>query len=441
VGAYPPGLVGALAEYIYSSAVRPVHETAIAAAIGLVAGVAGRAFNISGTGLNQYLLVVARTGTGKEDGPKGIERLLDAVRANVPVVDDFIGPGAFASGQALIRILDARPCFVSMLGEFGLTLQALNDPRAPAAVVMLKRVLLDLYAKSGWKNVLRSTAYSDAEKNTKTIHAPNVSIVGDTTPETLYDNISAGDIADGLLPRFHVIEYSGTRPERNRNSARPPEPALVASLTELIVQALTMQNNRQCVEVPMDPNALLVLDQFDRECDNHMRTSHSTGETQLWNRAHLKALKLAGLLAVGCNPRNPVVTFDVAQWAIAFTRSGTEAILRRFDEGDVGNGDAKQASELRRLVREFMGLSAKELATYRVKPELQKAGVVPYGYLVTRATRLSSFYRDRRGASGALRTALEVALQSEQLSQVPGGEAVTKFGTRQALYFAGAGWR
>src|SRR5690606_9115654 len=165
---YPPGLVGEVAAYIYSSSVRPTHEVATLYAIAFLAGVVGRSYNISGTGLNQYLLLVATTGTGKEDGAKGIERIMASVRPNVAMVDQYIGPGAFASGQALIRVLDERPCFLSMLGEFGLTLQALNDPRAPAAVIMLKRVLLDLYSKSGWNNVLRSTAYSDSEKNTKT---------------------------------------------------------------------------------------------------------------------------------------------------------------------------------------------------------------------------------------------------------------------------------
>lgn len=440
VGLYPPGLVGELARYFYSSADRPVHEVALLAALGLVAGVTGRAYNISNTGLNQYLLLVATTGTGKEDGPKGIDRMLATVRANVPVIDEFIGPGAFASGQALIRILDQRPCFLSVLGEFGLTLQALNDPRAPAAVVMLKRVLLDLYSKSGWRSVLRSTAYSDQEKNTKTVQAPNVSILGDTTPETFYDGISSADIADGLIPRFQIVEYTGPRPARNRNAGHPPSAELAQQFTELAVHALTMQNNRTCANVQIATDALMLLDQFDAECDAHMNRTHSAGEKQLWNRAHLKSLKLAGLLAVGMSPHNPVVTHELAHWAIEFTRNGTEAILRRFDEGDVGNGDAKQASELRRLVREYMNLSPSELKNYKVKPELQKAGVIPYAYLVTRTARLAAFYKDRRGAAGSLRAVLEVAVQTEQLSQVPTAEAATKFQTRQALYYPAGGW-
>src|SRR5690606_21901645 len=143
----------------------------ISAAIALVAGIIGRSYNISGTGLNQYIILLAKTGAGKEGAATGIENLVSAVRPIVPMVDRFIGPSAFASGQALIKVLDEQPCFVSILGEFGLTLQQLCDPRANSAQVMLRKVLLDLYNKSGWNKVLRSSVYSDTSKNTKLIRS------------------------------------------------------------------------------------------------------------------------------------------------------------------------------------------------------------------------------------------------------------------------------
>lgn len=436
----PPGLVGEIAQYIYASAVRPNQEVALLYAIGLLAGIVGRAYNISSTGLNVYLLFVGKTGVGKEDGPKGVERIMAGVRTSVPAADDIIGPGAFASGQALIRVLDGRPCFVSLLGEFGLTLQALNDPRAPAAVVMLRKVLLDLYSKSGWQNVLRSTAYSDSDKNTKTIHAPAVSFIGDTSPEVFFDNLSMTDIADGLIPRLHIIETTAQRPKRNRQAGHLPSPALVNKVADLVAMAITMASNNSNAAVQVAPDALALLDAFDDECDNHMRGSHTAGQAQLWNRAHLKALKLAGLLSVGCNPSAPGVTAEVAAWAINFTRAGTEAVLGRFERGDVGTGDAKQLSDLRKLVGDYFGYDAATLKKYKVKPEMQKAGVVPYGYLVTRCTQMAAFYKDRRGSAGALRNALEVLVNSEVLAQVPGPQALTKFGTRAAVYYRGERW-
>lgn len=437
----PPGLVGEVAQYIYSSSVRPVREVALCAAIGLVAGIIGRCYNISGTGLNQYILFVARTGTGKEEGPKGVERLMAAVRPRVPMIDEFLGPGSFASGQGLIRCLDAKPSFVSMLGEMGLTLQMLNDPRAPSSSVMLKKVLLDLYAKSGWNSVLRSTAYSDSEKNTKTIFAPNVTFVGDTTPETFFDSLSTADIADGLIPRLHIVEYKGERPRRNKTTAgAPPEGDLTTKVEDLAAQALQMAQNSQCANVQCDGDALELLDAFDEECDDLMRKEHSSVAVQLWNRAHLKALKVAGLLAVGCDLHQPVVTKELAVWAIAFVREGTRAILSRFEIGDVGQGETKQGVELRRIVEDYFQATAEQLKKYKAEPSLQKQGLVPYSYIVVRASRLSCFQRDRRGSAKAIRETLEQGVDVELLGVVPKVQAENKFGKKELLYFRGANW-
>lgn len=436
----PPGIVGKLAQYIYSSAVRPCPEVALVYALSFFAGLVGRAYNISNTGLNVYMLVVAGTGVGKEDGPKGVERLMAAIRPSVPAADDFIGPGAFASGQALIRVLDARPCFVSLMGEFGLTLQQLNDPRAPSAVQLIRKVLLDLYSKSGWNNVLRSTAYSDTEKNTKVVNAPCLSFVGDTTPETLYDNMSMADIADGLVPRMHIVEASAQRPKRNRNAGHAPDPKLANALADVVVQAITMASNGSNATVQMTDEALALLDAFDEECDGHIASAGSVGAAQLWNRAHLKSLKLAGLLAVGCNHQSPVVTQELAEWAISFTRHGTTALLARFERGDVGTGDAKQLADVKRVISDYFGYDVATLRKYKVKPEMQKAGVVPYGYIVTRTTQVASFYKDRRGAAGALRSALDVLVNSEVLAKVPEAQALQKFGSRSALFYRGERW-
>lgn len=437
----PPGLVGEIAQYIYSSAVRPVREVALVAALGLVAGIAGRAYNVSGTGLNQYLLLVAGTGTGKEDGPKGVERVLASLRPVVPAVDDFVGPGAFASGQGLIRILDKQPSFLSMLGEFGLTLQTLNDPRAPASTQLLKRALLDLYSKSGWNNVLRSTAYSDVEKNTSTVFAPALTFMGDTTPETLYTALTVGDIADGLLPRMTVVEYKGKRPRRNKHHSAPPEGPLLDHLASLAQSTLTMRNDHRNMPVPMDSEGQAVLDDYDQRCDERMREDGAGVVTlQLWNRAHLKAMKVAALLAVGVNHHAPMITGALARWAIEFVDRTTWDILGRFDDGDVGNGEGRQRNELKRLIEGYYRMSAKQLTTYRAKKEWRDAGVVPYGFLAMRTSNMHAFRQGFTPASRQLKDLLDVLVASDWLGVVPKQQAKEKFNTNQVLYYIGSEW-
>ena len=127
---YPPGLIGEIARYAYAAAIRPVHEIALAGAIATLAGIVGRQYNISSTGLNLYILLLARTGTGKESIASAIDRLFAEVHKTVPAAETFLGPSRFASGQALNKRFQKQPCFVSILGEFGDTMKRLSGPRA-----------------------------------------------------------------------------------------------------------------------------------------------------------------------------------------------------------------------------------------------------------------------------------------------------------------------
>lgn len=426
---FPPGLIGEIADYILATAVRPVPEVALAAAITIVSGVVGRTYNISGTGLNQYLILIAKTGSGKEGAQMGIDKLITAVRPQVPMIDQFVGPGAFASGQALIRVLDERPCFVSVLGEFGLTLQQLCDPRASSPQVMLRKVLLDLYMKSGHTSMLRSSAYADTDKNTKTIRSPSVTILGESTPQAFFDNLSNHHIAEGLIPRFTIMEYRGKRPPRNQHANVAPSSELVGRFSRLVVIALTTANNRQVCYVQKDPQAEACLDNFDRECDQLINAGNEI-EAELWNRAHLKALKLAALVAVGCNFDEPKILIEHARWVVNFVKRDISNVATRFASGDVGEGDSKQIHDLKRVISEYMESPYIKLAPYLVEEKMFRDKIIPYGYLQRRTAGLSSYHTDRRGSSAALRNALGELIDSEVLVEVSPHQLFNQYGGR-----------
>lgn len=434
----PPGLVGELAQYFYQTAIRPVPEIALAAAIALTAGVCGRSYNISGSGLNQYIILLAKTGSGKEGALSGIENLISAVRPQIPMVDQFLGPAAFASGQALVKVLNDKPCFVSVLGEFGLTLQQLSDQRANSAQLMLRKVLLDLYAKSGWNRMLRSSVYSDTEKNTKIIQAPNVTILGESTPETFFDGLDASHVAEGLIPRFSVIEYNGDRPPRNRNANVPPSQGLAQRFSDLVAVSLTTSNNNACAPVQLDSHSVALLDEFDVKADGIMNASKMDVEMQVWNRAHLKALKLAALLAVGCNPHQPVVTAEMAHWAIDFVTRDVELVAARFRDGDVGQGDSKQYHDLKRAIEAYYKHPVKTVKERF--GDLHKAQLIPYAYLSQRTANIASFRHDRLGATSALKRTLQVFLDSGILVEVTRQQLLEKYRFSGVAYGIGSRW-
>ena len=430
----PPGMVGDLARYYYSTAIRPVPEIALAAAIATLSGVCGRSYNISDTGLNQYIVLLARTGRGKEGALGGITKLMAAVRPMIPMADQFMGPSAFASGQALLKTVSKRPCFVSVLGEFGLTLQQISDARANSAEKMLKRVLLDLFSKSGWRDVLLPAVYADSEKNTELVHAPCVTILGESTPETFYEGLDSSHISEGLIPRFMIMEYDGARPARNRNAGAPPAEELKKRFADMLTLSLTTANNGTCCPVQVDAGGMALLDSFDAKADTKIN-SGNTVEAELWNRAHLKSLRLAGIIAVGVNPHQPVVTAEIAQWAINMVTRDVEGVLARFNKGDVGVGDSKQLVDLRRVIQGYYDKPAPERWA-----GVHSQGLIPYALLLQRTSNMVAFRQDRMGATNALKNSLRSLVDSGELVEIDRATLLKNYQFSGVAYGVGKHW-
>lgn len=437
----PPGLIGDMASYIYASAIRPVWEISLAAAIALGAGIVGRHYNISSTGLNQYIILLAQTGTGKEGASGGMDALLSAIRPQVPAAEEFIGPGTFASGQALVRVLDKNPCFVSVLGEIGLTLQQICDKNAGAHLLQLRRVLLDVYAKSGWNKWLRPSVYSDKEKNTQSVRAPNITILGESTPATFYGSIDPQHIAEGLIPRFIVMEYLGPRPPINTHAFIPPDAGLTARLASIVQIVLTMASNETCCPVQIDRSADAEFSMFGVDADDLINSAQDDVHRQLWNRAHLKALKLAALIAVGCNAHQPIVTKDIAEWAINLVRADVHNMLAKFVKGEVGHGDHEHESDIRKAIDRYPRMSEDQRGQYAVPKQLRdKGNLIPYVYLKKYLSMRASFKNSSRGATFALQSALADLVKSGILAVIPPQQAKASLNTDSPVYYRGEAW-
>ena len=316
---YPPeGPLGELAEFIDRAATRPVAEIALAGAVAYMAGVVGRAYNVSGTGLNQYVLLLAETGRGKEGARSGINRFVSYAKSGVwhdgnipnqfPTIDEHLGPAEISSGQALLKYVGRSRSFVSIVGEFGHTIQRICHPRASSSDVMLRKVILDLYNQSGEHDVLQPTIYSDTAKNLDPVDSPAFSLFGETAPEALYPHLTESMIAIGLLPRFLPIIYEGPRVKQNlTNQGVVPTRALMQWFADLLEYTARLNASNKVVAVAISPSAYEFIgpqgyvDSFADGIINDGNQSRAVSE--LWNRAQLKTLKLA---ALGSGPINPL---------------------------------------------------------------------------------------------------------------------------------------
>jgi hypothetical protein len=435
---FPPGLVGDIAQFIFDSAPRPVKEIALGGAIALMAGIVGRSYNISGGGLNQYVLILAGTGRGKEAIASGIDKIMTRVIKTVPTAMDFIGPAEISSPQALVKYMAKATCFVSMIGEFGLKLQQLSSARATPIDLGLRRMILDLYSKSGEGKLVRPTIYSDKDKNTECILSPAFSIMGETTPERFYECLNEGMVSEGLLPRFFCIEYKGKRPPLNDNHLHcKPSDTLISRISTLCANSAMMNSQNKAVNVELNPAAKKVLDVFNEYCDAEINESDREIKAQLWNRGHLKALRLSATVAVGMNPWQPVVDEEVARWAISLIIKDIKNITNKFDLGEIASDDdeGKQITLALNFIREYVTKNWPEIAKYKASTAiLHGERVIPMSYMYKRASGVVAYKKDRRGTSEAMKRAMKVLVERGDIIEVPKMQTMQRFNTSAVCF-------
>lgn len=417
---WPTGLTGQIAKFFYHSSPRPIKEIAITGAIGYMAGIAGRAYNVSGTGLNQYILLLAGTGTGKESIASGISRLSSNIQPNCPTIIEYIGPSDFSSGSALIKQMVRQPSIVSVVGEFGLRLAKMENVRRSTSDIQLKAELLDLYGKSGHGEVKRPLVYSDKANNTAAINSPALTILGESVPETFYGNITEEMILQGFIPRFLVVEYKGKVPDLNENRQAQPDNDLRNQLMMFVATATHLNSQNVAYNIKYKPQAEAALKEFGRYCTAKVNTNKEDASKQLWNRAHLKLLKLSGLLAVGDNPKAPEITLSNVNWAKQVILSEIKNIIERFDKGRVGiqNKELKQEEDFKSIVYQYLHNDDELFHGTKVNPEMHHDKVIPFNVL-TKLKRKIAFKDDYRGSRSALDNTIKAFIQQGALQELP----------------------
>jgi len=432
----PPGLMGVIAQFIYDSSPRQVPEIAIAGAIGLMAGICGKAYNISSTGLNQYVILIAQTGAGKETMASGIDKLMNSVKLQVPTSAGFLGPAEIASGQALVKYINSHPCFVSILGEFGIRLQSISNPHANGSEKNLLRIMLDLYNKSGHHQSFRPSIYSDKEKNISETRAPAFTILAESTPETFYNVLNEDMVSAGLLPRFLIIEYKGKVPYLNENAINvEPNFQLVDQFSSLCAQSESIMHANRVVNVQHDEAADKLLRQYQIYATDKVNANDKDFIRQLWNRAHMKTLKVSALIAVGVNPIEPVVTPEYVQWAMELVSNDIRVLSSRFEMGEIGanTGELKQLDEMKRMIRLYY-TDEDTVKKYKIAQKLYDDKVLVGSYLNRRLIAQASFKNDKMGATNAIKRCIQTLVDSDTIREIGRNELGSKYGTTQKSY-------
>ncbi len=430
---WPPGLVGAIAWYIYQSSPRPVMEVSIVAALGLVAGICGKTFLIPQSGLNVYIVLVARSGVGKEAMHSGISNLMARVRESVPSAMRFVDFSDFASGPALSKAVAENPSFCNIAGEWGQKLKRLAKENSnDTAMHSLRTTMTNLYQKSGPTSIVGGIGYSDKDKNVASVSGVAYSMIGETTPGVFYESLTESMMEDGFLSRFTVVDYMGDRPPANPNPVLAPHPGLMEALCSLCVHSLTLSDRYQTQAVGRSEEAAKMLNAFDKQCDKEINATDNEGWRQMWNRAHLKAYRFAALLAAADNPLNPVISEAHCTWALDLIKRDISIIQKRIRAGDIGEGDGQRERKLLELIRDYLAKPVS--ASYKIPDAIRMEGLIPHRYLQTRVGSVASFAKHRLGLTGSLDISLKSLISCGYIVEVEKSQIIEKHGYHGKIY-------
>lgn len=429
---WPPGRAGELARWIYSTSHRPVPEVSIVATLGYLAGVYGRALNISNSGLNLYVILVARSAIGKEAMHSGLSMLTHNLMSTCPVASEVTCFDQFASAEGMAKELAEKQCFVHVAGEWGHHIKQMAAEKMDSPAWKIKRQLLEWFQKSGATDTMGGRRYSKKEDNVTGGLGLSFSMIGETTPDVFYESLSEGMMKDGFMSRFIVVEYNGERPPKNlnKNVALPND--LREKLMTDIGVCRAMQPG-QTQQVRCTPEAEAMLDAFDLECDSSIEGVWDESWRQMWNRAHIKALRVAALLAaIDCDGQ-PFIRAEHAQWAIDLIRRDIGVMDRKIKGGDVGSGDGPRQRKLLQIMRDYLNSDAGY--NNLVKPGMREARVIPYSYLCNRTAQLTLFTQHKLEATAALNQTLSALCDSGHIvDESKNGLLKTQFKFRGRMY-------
>lgn len=228
------GLVGEIANWITSTAIRPQPVLSLAAAISFMGVVKGHRFESVDRGCrtNVLAMAMAPTASGKEHPQQAIMRLMRACGLGDQVM------AKPKSGSGLLNELSrVRSNGLLVLDEVGRFLGHAMSKNAGG----YQREIVDYIIESSTKadDVLHGHAYADPRKNPRIdIIEPNLCILGSSVRERITENCTGREIVDGFLNRWLLFETTKRTPIAESRGDKTPPAALVDRIKAIIAEPI-----------------------------------------------------------------------------------------------------------------------------------------------------------------------------------------------------------
>lgn len=351
---WPPGVAGEVARYMFGSSLRPIKDISILACLSLLSGICGKSWNThTKGGLNNYFILIARSGLGKDAFRTSMQRVLQQVEdrggkdgMQLFGARGFVDTARYASEQALMKAVICpdgemnKLSFLHYIDEIGKFIGDLANGYGKAPD--LAHAMLSLYSSSDFFARADGLKYSNKDNNHAGGRLAAYSFAGECTPKDFYNQLTEQMMAGGFMSRVIAWECTAPRPLENKNNGYPMSDELTQLIGQLVMQSITIAASTEPCIVQLEPDVERFYDQLDIEVNNRLNFGADGEEEQdevvrqAYNRRVFKILRIACLLAVADNCFKPIVNMQHFTWAMNFVDTANERMLDKHKQGEVG---------------------------------------------------------------------------------------------------------
>lgn len=247
------------------------------------------------TPLQPYLLVTAGTGGGKNSALTSVTEFTHRVG-----LDDAAFRG-FQSYYAMLDILAEEGMACWLWDEAARYMANIRNSSGQDFTVLTHVISLYGAANQFVPGV------PGRRQSIPALDHPFITLLATAQPDALMEALTGAARETGFVNRFILMDTGDYFPPRNMRRTKVFPSALKKQARELIAH----EPHDRFTEITFEDND--TYQSFDQFEESSRRKSR---KDETWARANQNALILAGVAAVGVNAGRPVITPDIATWAI-----------------------------------------------------------------------------------------------------------------------------
>lgn len=372
-----PGVLETMVQWSMGTAPHPVRMYSVAAALGVASAVCARRYTTSRSNYATiYLLVIGKSGTGKEHVRRSANTMLRAAGASA-----LIGPNEWTSRSAVWSSVLSQPQSLAIVDEFGQFLNAASGGSDGAAMKNgVLTALMELFSRVDDVAItpqFSTLTLSDKQRKSaerKSIERPGQSVVGLTTPNEWYDSLKGNRISSGFLNRFLVLEANVPRGDLSDVTDDDPPPAVVDWITRVLAPRGDLDKLGRVSEIPapvklaITHEAAHAFKAFKRECNARADVLEAEKLGELPMRAGEQAMRLSLIAALAEDPNALMITEAHAAWGIAVAGYQLQQLIPAVQERLADSPVHALRNRFLEALREAgaRGLTMKEITRSRV---------------------------------------------------------------------------